>query len=150
MSTGSDTISYHEAPARDIDPVTLYRILRLRVDTFVIEQTALFSDLDGRDIEDETLLAWAEEAGEVVATLRVLTDPDVIVIGRVATAPSARGRGFGGSLMQRAVDANRDRPIRIEAQERLSGWYAGFGFEPCGPTYVEDDILHVPMLRPAG
>ncbi|MFZ4894520.1 GNAT family N-acetyltransferase [Plantibacter sp. Mn2098] len=160
-------VTFHEAHATEIDAATLYRILKLRVDVFILEQRAFFADLDGRDLVPSTRLAWAAAGDEVLATLRVLDDAgtrrhavhgddaplddasDAIVIGRVATAESARGRGIARVLVQRAVDAHRLRPIRIEAQERLSGWYATFGFVGCGPTYIEDDILHLPMLRPA-
>jgi ElaA protein len=38
------------------------------------------------------------------------------------------------------------RPVRIEAQSYLLGWYAAFGFAPCGPEYLEDGIPHTPMV----
>ncbi|MGK9147954.1 GNAT family N-acetyltransferase [Plantibacter flavus] len=149
MSAPQTTVEYHVAHAADMDPVVLYRLLRIRVDVFVVEQTALFADLDGRDIDSDTLLAWAQEGDEVLATIRILTEDDHLVIGRVATAFGARGRGLAAELIRRAVDEHGHHELRMEAQERLAGWYGRFGFEVSGPSYVEDDILHVPMTRQA-
>jgi len=149
MSTDQPPVEYHVARAAEMDPVILYQVLKIRVDVFVVEQTALFADLDGRDIEEGTLIAWAQEGDEVLATIRILTEPDHIVIGRVATAFSARGRGLAGELIRRAVAEHGATELRMEAQKRLSAWYGAFGFEVSGPEYVEDDILHVPMTRVA-
>src|SRR5258708_40203215 len=48
------TAAIRQAPAADLDPTTLYRILRLRQDVFVIEQDCPYLDLDGRDLEAST------------------------------------------------------------------------------------------------
>lgn len=149
MSTDLQPVEYHVARAADMDPVILYQVLKIRVDVFVVEQTAFFADLDGRDIEDGTLIAWAQEDNTVLATIRILTEDDHLVVGRVATAFSARGRGLAGELLRRAVEAHGAHELRMDAQKRLAGWYGTFGFAVSGPEYIEDDILHVPMTRPA-
>ncbi|MGC5170251.1 GNAT family N-acetyltransferase [Microbacterium sp. DT81.1] len=145
------TVNYRLAPLADIDAVTLYRILWLRVRVFVVEQRAAYEELDGRDIEPGALLMWAESDGDVIGTLRILTDASASRIGRVATSESARGRGVGVELMHRAVahciQAHPELPIDLDAQLHLSAWYARFGFAASGDEYVEDDIPHVPMRR---
>jgi ElaA protein len=40
-------------------------------------------------------------------------------------------------------------PIRIGAQQYLEKFYSGFGFETASPTYIEDGIPHVEMVRAA-
>lgn len=150
MSTSPQpAVEYHVARVADMDPVTLYRVLRIRVDVFVVEQTALFADLDGRDLEDGALIAWAQEGDEVLATIRILTEPGHSEIGRVATAFGARGRGLAAELIRRAVAEHGHRELRMGAQKRLADWYGRFGFEISGPDYVEDDIVHVQMTRVA-
>lgn len=149
MTSEQPPVEYHVARAAEMDPVTLYRVLKIRVDVFVVEQTALFADLDGRDIEDGTLIAWAQEGDEVLATIRILTEVEHSEIGRVATAFNARGRGLAAELIRRAVADHGHRELRMGAQKRLADWYARFGFEISGPDYVEDDIVHVPMTRVA-
>lgn len=146
-------IDYHAAPTADLPPLTLYAILRLRVDVFVVEQECAYPELDGRDAEPTAVQLWAQEDGEVLATLRVLHDPEGRGedrrIGRVATAASARGRGLAGELMRRALAMCEGRTVRLDAQAHLAGWYGRFGFAADGPEFLEDGIPHVPMIRRA-
>jgi ElaA protein len=142
------------AALADIPAETLYRILTLRVAVFVVEQAAAYPELDGRDAEPDTELFWIEEDGAILATLRLLRDADAARIGRVATAPTARGRGLAADLMRRAVARAEERwpghPIDLDAQAHLAPWYGRFGFVVNGPGFVEDDIPHVPMRRAPG
>lgn len=70
---------------------------------FVVEQDARHPELDGRDREPGTWHCWIEEDGEVVAYLRILTEPEGSRIGRVVTAPVARGQGHASRLMRHAL-----------------------------------------------
>ena len=136
----------HSAPTRDLDVVTLHDILRLRQDVFVVEQQCLYADVDGRDLEPGTVQVWAvDEQGSVVATLRVLRDPEGAArIGRVATAVGARGRGVAADLVAAAL-ALGSGPVVLDAQSHLEGWYARFGFVRTGEEFLDDGIPHVPM-----
>ncbi len=137
------------AAVAQLDVVTLYKILALRVDVFVVEQNCPYRELDGRDIEPGAKLVWLEDDGAVAATLRTLRDPDGTVrIGRVATARSHRGRGLAARLMTRAIDDNSGASFRLDAQAHLESWYGRFGFVRSGPDFDEDGIAHTPMARP--
>jgi ElaA protein len=142
----------HDARLDEIAPGTLYRVLKLRVDVFVVEQACAYSELDGRDLEPEARLVWAEEDGAVLATLRLLIDADGSArIGRVATASTARTRGIAARLMERALelvktDGSGRRPeIVLDAQAYLEHWYERFGFLRDGEDFYEDGIAHLPM-----
>lgn len=133
----------------DVTAAELYALLRLRVDVFVVEQECAYPELDGRDLLDDTLLVWAHDDGELLGTVRVLgahgTTP---AIGRVATAPAARGRGVAGALLQHGIALCRpDAEIHLHAQAHLEQWYARHGFVRAGESYDEDGIPHVPMVR---
>ncbi|ROS61626.1 ElaA protein [Frigoribacterium sp. PhB160] len=143
------TVQHRTARVADIEPLTLYAILRLRVDVFVVEQEAAYAELDGRDVEPEARLLWSEEDGDVLATVRVLADGADRRIGRVVTAAHARGRGLAAKLMDRALVECGGRLVRLDAQAHLEGWYARFGFVVDGEPFFEDGIPHVPMTRPA-
>ncbi|MBN9605275.1 MAG: GNAT family N-acetyltransferase [Actinomycetales bacterium] len=133
------------APLRELAPETLYAILRLRQDVFVVEQEAAYPDIDGRELEPDAVLMWVEEAGTVVATVRVLHEPGRVVrIGRVATAAAARGAGHAATLMRAALDATTG-PVVLDAQAQLEGWYGRFGFRVSGEPFAEDGIPHLPM-----
>lgn len=137
------------AAVSEIDPLILYRILWLRVSVFVVEQKAAYPEVDGRDIEPGAELLWCEEDGEVMATLRVLHDDAAMRIGRVATAESARGRGYAAELMRAAIERCLEREpglhIHLDAQMHLEHWYGRFGFRRSGAPYEEDGIAHIPM-----
>jgi len=134
----------------ELDPVTLYRIMALRSGVFVVEQDCAYQDLDGRDLEAGAVQFWAERDGDVLATLRVLDEPDGAVrIGRVATSETARGQGVATALLHRAIALSPKRDTVLGAQAHLADWYAGFGFVRDGDDYVEDGIPHTPMRRRA-
>ena len=144
----------HAAAFDQLDPRTLYRILRLRSEVFVVEQACVYLDLDGRDMERATVHVWAdpvEEAPAVAAALRLLAEPDGSRrIGRVVTAAEERGLGLARTLLERALTlVPDDAPVVLDAQVRLEDWYRGWGFERTGPDFEEDGIVHVPMRRPA-
>ena len=137
----------HVAHFRDLDIATLYALLRLRVDVFVVEQECPYPELDGRDTEPETLHLWLEEGESMLGYLRLLTDPEGRRIGRVCVALEARGRGVAEELMHAAL-ARCTGPVVLDAQAHLSGWYERLGFVVAGPRFVEDGIPHVPMRLP--
>ena len=133
----------------DLDTTTLYRLLKLRVDVFVVEQECAYPELDGRDTEAGTLHVWAERDGEITGYLRILDDGPQARIGRVLTAKTARGGGLGARLMEQALQAIGDRPSVLDAQSHLIQFYERFGYVQSGPSYVEDGIPHTPMQRSA-
>jgi ElaA protein len=136
----------------ELSPRTLLGILAVRQAVFVVEQHCVYEDIDARDAEAETMHLWVEdEGGRVVSTLRLLSEGDAgRRIGRVATLPSARGRGYSSALVRRAIELSGP-PIVLSAQAYLVDWYAGFGFEESGERWIEDGIEHAPMrleIRP--
>jgi ElaA protein len=132
----------------DLDASTLYGILRLRVDVFVVEQRCPYPELDGRDIEESTLHAVARDDAEVVAYLRLVADPDgTRRIGRVCVAAGRRGEGLAQRLMREALSACNGEPVVLHAQTYLRRWYETLGFVVAGEEFVEDGIPHVLMRR---
>jgi ElaA protein len=139
----------HRGSFADFDAATLYAVLRLRSDVFVVEQACAYPDLDGRDTEPATRHLWlADEAG-VAAYLRVLQDGAGFRIGRVVTAPAQRGRGLAARLMRAALDGlPPGAPCVLHAQTHATRFYERFGFAVAGRPYLEDGIEHVLMGRP--
>jgi ElaA protein len=137
--------SVHAARFDALSARTFHDIVRLRLDTFVVEQGCPYHELDGRDVLPTTEHAWVEVDGEVVSYLRIYPGEEGATwIGRVVTARGHRGRGLGTLLMLRALEMT-GRPVRIAAQAQLAAWYSAMGFERCGPDFDEDGIVHTPM-----
>jgi ElaA protein len=131
----------------DLDARTAYAVWKLRQDVFVVEQECAYPDLDGRDAEPGTRHVVLQEGDALVGYLRVLDDGDHARIGRVVLAPAARGRGLADPLMRAALAAIGDRPVVLDAQSPLAGWYGSFGFEVTGEEFLDDGIPHLPMRR---
>lgn len=130
----------------------LYDALQLRCRVFVLEQGP-YLDPDGVD-RHAWHLQGRDERGTLVAYLR-LVDPGIKYaepsLGRVVTAPEARGTGLGRTLTAEGV-AGTDRlwpglGNRISAQAHLERFYQGFGYARVGDSYLEDNIPHLQMWR---
>ncbi len=137
----------HVAAFADLDAATLYDILRLRGDVFVVEQACAFADIDGRDREAGARHLWMTVGEEVVAYARLLAlpgDGPATELGRIVTPLDHRGTGLGRHLVVTAM-ALIDGPIVLKAQARLSDFYGSLGFTVTGEAFLEDAILHVPM-----
>jgi ElaA protein len=131
----------------ELDVFTLYALLKLRAEVFVVEQECVYLDPDGRDLEPGTLHVWLEQDGVPAAYLRILDDGEQARIGRVVVAQSARGGGHAATLMKQALDLIGERPSVLDAQSYLVRFYQRFGYTQDGDEFVEDGIPHIPMIR---
>lgn len=146
-------ISKHHA---DLGKEELYAILQLRTEVFVVEQRCAYQEVDGQDLVGDTLHLMGWQEGKLAAYLRLL-DPQWqggdVVIGRVVTSPAARGGGLGHQLLLKGLECAHhcwpDTPVYLSAQAHLQAYYARHGFVAEGETYLEDDIPHIGMRRPA-
>lgn len=136
---------------QDLDAPTLYELLTLRVEVFVIEQSCPYRELDGRDLAAGTRHFWIEQDGEAISTLRLMEEhpggKTAFRIGRVCTRPDSRGRGHAHRLMRAALADVGERPCHLNAQSYLVDMYAGHGFVKAGEEFLEDGIPHFPMSR---
>ena len=136
----------------DLGVDSLYDVLQLRCRVFVLEQGP-YLDPDGVDRQCWHLLG-RDAQGRLMCYLRVV-DPGVKYtepsIGRVITAPEARGTGCGRALMAEGIAGCECRwpgpGIRISAQLHLERFYNGLGFERVGDPYGEDRVPHIQMFR---
>ncbi|MET9492070.1 MULTISPECIES: GNAT family N-acetyltransferase [unclassified Nocardia] len=146
------TVALKRSWALDLDTKTLYRLLKLRVEVFVVEQKCAYPELDGLDLLPETRHFWLDDEGEVICTLRLLEEHDDGVksfrIGRLCTTPPARGHGYTTRLLQAALaETGTGATVRLNAQTYLVDMYTKHGFKVDGEEYIEDGIPHLPMRR---
>ncbi len=140
-----DALSVHELQA----------INSARQQVFSIEQQCIYLDADGCDEASHHVAAWAPGERLPRAYARIVppgikyAEPS---IGRVITTERGRGTGLGRELVGRVIAhaqaLHPGQAIRISAQSRLEGFYAGFGFAVVGERYMEDGIPHTEMLLP--
>ena len=163
LSKVEAVIELHVASFADLDTATLYAILQLRCDVFIVEQECAYPDIDGRDTDPATRHLWltaasapptsaaAAAAAKLLAYLRILDDPDGAArIGRVCVARDARRTGHAATLMARALDLiGAGRDAVLDAQTYATRLYEDAGFVPDGEEFLDDGIMHVPMRRMA-
>ncbi len=147
------SITWRECAFTDLTVQELYQALHLRSDVFTLEQQCLYEDMDGKDFRARHLLGFSGD--QLIAYARLFAPGELFApasIGRVVTARASRRTGAGRALMREAIAAVERHwgrvPIRIGAQAYLTEFYRSFGFERDGEDYLEDGILHLPMLRP--
>jgi ElaA protein len=140
----------------DLTPFDLYEVLAQRQNVFILEQTCLYPDIDGHDLDAHHLLGWRTVDGKRVlaAYLRVLAPGakyDEMSLGRVVTTNAARGTGAGRALLEQGIahaeELHPGHRIRIGAQQYLERFYQSFGFQTVSEPYDEDGIMHIDMLR---
>lgn len=129
-----------------------HRIVQAREAVFFLEQHVSAPDAD--EVDPRCTFLWMEDAGRVVAFLRVI--PAGVVypeasIGRVLVDARYRRQGLCRRLMDEALrlidETEGRRPVRISAQQYLVGFYTALGFETVSEVYLEAGIPHVKMLR---
>ncbi len=139
---------WHDKAFAELTTQELYAITVLRERVFVVEQACAYLDADGVDLASRHL--WADVDGAIHAYCRIVPAGvkfGEIAIGRVITAPEARGTGLGKELMRRGIVACGLGPIRIGAQAHLEKFYGELGFVRASEPYDEDGIPHIEMLR---
>jgi ElaA protein len=141
-------------PFQDLSLQTLYDIMVLRQEIFVVEQNCVFIDADGKD-QGSWHYCMRNNEGKLVAYTRLLPEglayEGYTSIGRVVNSASVRGTGIGKVLMQGSIDKitelwGSQNAIKIGAQTYLLGFYESLGFVNTGEAYIEDGIPHTHMI----
>ena len=128
----------------------LYRLLKLRVAVFVVEQQCPYMELDDRD--QEAVHLWLEDDEGVQAYLRLMdrgVESEYVSLGRVIAAK--RRQGLGSRILAEGVRAAEELfhadALYLEAQVYARGLYEKQGFRQISEEYLEDGIPHIKMLR---
>jgi predicted GNAT family N-acyltransferase len=112
-----------------------------------VEEQRVPADLEMDERDASCLHAVAFDGERPVGTGRLLPDGH---IGRMAVLKEYRGKGVGGEILQRlmqAAKARGDREIVLSAQVGAVAFYLAHGFESFGPVYEEAGIPHQDMRR---
>jgi predicted GNAT family N-acyltransferase len=118
----------------------------IRFEVFVREQRVP-PEIELDDQDAVCIHAIAFDGERPVGTGRLLPDGH---IGRMAVLMEWRGRGIGSLILQKLVQAARERGdanISLSAQVQAVDFYRAHGFEPVGGVYQEAGIDHQAMVR---
>jgi len=126
----------------------MYDLLHLRDIVFVVGQKVTSEpEVDGRD--PECLHVAVHRDGELLATARIFHQESPIMVGRIAVRPDLQGQGVGTWMMARIGEWLGSKPAEMHAQAHLERWYTRCGWQRFGDEFIEAEIRHVSMRRPA-
>jgi ElaA protein len=157
-SSTEDQVVFKSFKWEDLTVDSLYEMLRLRSDVFVVEQDCVFLDLDNEDQAAVHIIGT--HRNRIVCCARIFGpdgSSDMTRIGRVVTVSDMRSKGVGRSLMLHAIEECITKwpsaKIKIGAQAHLDSFYGqgtatkpGLGFVRVSEEYLEDGIPHVDMV----
>jgi len=124
--------------------------MKLRFNTFVLEQNSLYEEFD--DIDYKATHVLFEENEKLIAYLRIYSKRGgVVSFGRVVVAPEYRKRGYGREIVEKALEyiekeMNIDT-VEIEAQEYLKEFYSSFGFVQTSQPFDDCGVSHIEMRK---
>jgi ElaA protein len=140
-------MQFHSELFEALTAQTLYQLLRLRAEVFVVEQNCVYQDLDDLDIAPETQHLWLTAPnGEIASYLRVLKESNECPfrISRVVTARAYRKKGYAAQLIQHVI-TDFPTPIILHAESYLKQWYEKLGFIVTSQEFLIDGIPHYTM-----
>lgn len=145
------TLEFEQLTAREV-----YLIMRARSAVFVVEQSHVCLDADGRDERALHVFALDDMARPmpVVAYARVrpgdTEDPD-ISIDKVLTSSARRGDGTAELLIEHTLEAIAGRwfgrGVRVSAPASLRGFYEQFGFRKVEGPFLEHGVPFIGLVR---
>lgn len=120
----------------------------IRRKVFVDEQG--FSPCGEPDVTDPVALhALLFDDGVPAATGRLYDTDGVFHAGRFAVLKEYRGRGLGELVVRMLVNKAFELDageVHVGAQDQAVGFYERIGFKTCGEAYMDEHVLHYPMV----
>jgi predicted GNAT family N-acyltransferase len=131
-------------------PEDFAAIKAIRITVFQEEQgvdPAL--EFDGKDEISQHLIAYLNQQAVGTARIRYL-DNKTAKLERLAVLSTARGKGIGQQIMEKALEIIACKNIQevvIHSQEYIKDLYEKLGFVQEGEIFIEADISHVRMKK---
>ena len=124
----------------------LYKIYKLRVDVFVVEQQCPYHEIDDIDLESYHIYLQ-DDNSKILSYCRLYQQNNTYHIGRVIS--STRRKGYGAQIMKTALEFAGQTlhadSIIIEAQTYAKNFYEKLGFTQTSEPFDEDGIEHIQM-----
>ena len=126
----------------------LFKIYRLRVAVFVVEQQCAYQEVD--DMDREAYHFWFENDDGIEAYLRLMPAGVAraeVSLGRVIAVK--RRCGLGTKIVAEGIRFAKEKlgasEIVIEAQTYVKKMYESLGFRAESEEFLEDGIPHIRM-----
>ena len=138
----------HIKKFNELDIHTLYEILKLRSEIFVVKQNAIYQDLD--ELDQIAIHFYLVENNEIKAYLRILpTDNNFETIKPGRIIAKYEGKGLGKKILSKALDYAKinlnSKLALIDAQTYAKGFYEKIGFKTISDEFILDGLSHIKM-----
>ena len=145
-------IEWRVIPFKSLNVESLYEIIQLRQEIFIVEQDCPYIDADGVDLKCIHISGYHNK--KLIAYSRIMP-PDInykeASIGRIITKKEFRGHGIGYQLVSISIDEiyknYGNHPIRLSGQTYARAFYEKLGFIGEGEEYLEDGIPHISLVK---
>lgn len=142
-------MEWHDLSFSQLGNIQLLKILELRAEVFNKEQDSAYPDPDDQD--QSARHVFATDGGHLSAYARYFAEDGKATFGRVVVSPDYRKQGMGRELIRHVLQGIKehdgDREILIHAQYYIRHFYAEFGFQEHGQTFMEADRKHIMMTH---
>lgn len=135
-----------------LDTQTLYEILKIRTEVFVVEQDCVYQDMDDKDQRATHVMIY-DNQHKISAYGRIMFPEDKsnpAVFGRILVPSTHRSQGLAKKLIASIlehIESQGYQQTKISAQNYLLRFYEDFGFKAISDVYDLDGIPHINMLR---
>lgn len=123
----------------------LFVILKLRVDTFVVEQHSTHQEID--DDDQFATHFWLKENDQLLAYARVIQIRHQYKIGRVIAV--VRRKQYATTLLKEILQYLKENTdatsVFLTAQTYVQSLYEKLGFQCEGEVFYENAIPHIQM-----
>lgn len=122
---------------------------RVRDEVFIVEQEV--DREEEFEFEEESTHYLLYDRDQPIATGRWRETEKGIKLERFAVLKKYRNQGWGGAVLQRILDdlKGRDEVLYLHAQLPAIPFYERYGFTKEGDEFIEAEIRHYRMTRPA-
>lgn len=152
MKQETEKIRWEVSSFDGLDAYSIYKILQLRTQTFVVEQKGIYQDMDDKDFNAIHLQGFIGD--RLIAYCRMFRAGDYFErasIGRVIIALPYQGKSYGHQLMDKALEIMTkllgESTVTISAQAHLQKFYEAHDFRKVSEQYMEEGIPHIRMER---
>ncbi len=109
-------------------------------------------ELDALDADAQRCLhvAATDDVGAIIGTARLILDPPIPRIGRMAVLKAWRGHGVGAAMLEVLCAEAKNRghgEVMLHSQTHATPFYFKLGFLSHGSEFVEAAIPHLEMRR---
>jgi ElaA protein len=108
-------------------------LIKLRIETFILEQECVYPEVDGLDTVSFHLLLFKKDV--LIGTSRIIPKGELyseFSIGRIVIIAKERRQGYGSYLVEKSIEfiksLDSKAVIRIDALKYIEKLYLSFGF----------------------